>query len=163
MVTETVDEPVEEEEEKKKRKGIVSYLQVGGLILLLFALMTTSVVTALMATGIIDISTSTNGPANSMTDAQFICNNALQKEHGDRLQAFSMDDLSSREDKARGGYKLYYELEMYRDASKQTGVTHFYVNCFVAANGRIRRMDLMEEKIFVPKPVKRTHGNAFGL
>jgi hypothetical protein len=161
-----VEEDVAEEsqeEGKPKSKKLLSYLQVGGLVLLLFALMTTSVVTALMATGIIDINSSANGPVNNLTDAQYVCNNALKKEHGDKLQAFALDDLSSREDPNNGGYKLYYEMEMYRDASKQTGVSHFYVNCFVTAAGRIRRMDLMEEKIFVPKPVKRSHGNAFGL
>ncbi|MGH1485622.1 MAG: hypothetical protein ACRBCI_05325 [Cellvibrionaceae bacterium] len=161
--TSTEESPEDENLKKEKRKKIISHVQVVGLVFLLFSLMTTSVVTALMATGIIDISPAASGPANSMTDAQLICDKALQTEHGDKLQMFSMDDLSSHSDGQKGGYKLYYEMNMFRDASRRTGVDKFYVNCFVSASGRIKQMDLLEEKSYVPKAGRRTKGNAFGL
>jgi hypothetical protein len=159
---ETEEEQAEEKLDKAKRQKIVTYVQVGGLIFLLFSLMTTSVVTALMATGIINISPATSGPANSMTDAQLICDRALQAEHGDKLQIFTLDDLSSHPDD-KGGFMMYYELNMFRDASKKTGINKFYVNCFVNASGRIRQMDLFEDKGYMPKAGRRTRGNAFGL
>ena len=149
--------------QKERRKKVTSHVQVIGLVFLLFALMTTSVVTTLMATGMIDISSVAGEPVNSMTDAQLICDKALQAEHGDQLQMFSMDDLSSHSDGNTGDYNLYYELNMFRGVGRQSGVTKFYANCFVTASGRVRQMDLLEEADYVPKAVRRTKGNAFGL
>ena len=140
-----------------------TYYQVIGLLVLLFILMSTSVVTALMAMGVINVQPQNSTPVNSMTDAMFVCDKALLAEHGDRLQISTLDDLSSRPDAQAGGFMLFYELNLYRDAKGKSGVNKFYVNCFVSDKGRIRRMDLYEEKNFVPKPVRRTHGNAFGL
>lgn len=145
------------------KKKVIARIQVVGLIALLFALMTTSVVTALMATGIIDISPATSGPANSMTDAKLICDGELQQEYGNKLQAYAMDDLSSRSGGKGGGYRLYYEITMYRDSGRKTGVDKYYVNCFVTATGRIRQFELFQEKTYVPKAGRRTKGNAFGL
>ncbi len=153
--------PDAEEAPAKKRLNV--QWQVIGLILLLLILMTTSVVTALMATGIIDIYPDEHGPVNSMTDAQFICDQELQAEHGELMQMFVLDDLSSHSDDKRGGYKLYYEMNMYRDASRSTGVNKFYINCFVSAGGRIKRMELFEEKEYAPKAGRRSQGNAIGL
>ena len=149
-----------EKQDNSKRKMYI--IQVVGLVALLFILMTTSVVTTLMATGIIDISQQTDGPANSMTDAQFICAKALKAEHGGKMQSFALDDHSSRGDES-GGYKMFYELNMFRGGDRNSGVTKFYVNCFVTSSGRVRRLDLFEEKPYVPKAGKRSHGNAFGL
>jgi hypothetical protein len=147
----------------ERKEQIKSQLQIAGLFLLLLLLMSTAAVTAFMALGIIDIAPTTEGPANSMTDAQLICDKTLQEQHGDKLQIFTLDDLSSHADDETGGYKLYYELNMFRDPGRMSGVNKFYVNCFVSANGQIRRMDLYEEKDYVPRPSRKTKGNDIGL
>ncbi|MBX2810101.1 MAG: hypothetical protein KTR20_15890 [Cellvibrionaceae bacterium] len=147
--------------EKRNKKS--SLLQVGGLIGLLLALMVTSVATSLMAVGIIDLFPKSNGKVHSMTDAQFICDKALRAEHGEALRSFVVDDHSSHFDDASGRYKMFYEIDMFKGGAKQQGVNKFYANCFVSANGRIRNMDLFEEKSYVPKAVRRTKGNAFGI
>lgn len=139
------------------------WLQVGGLVVLLLILMTSSLVTGLMVTGIIDINPEKKRTVSNMGDAMSICDNAIQEDHGALLQAFALDDLSSHGDKESGGYRLYYELNMYRDNTRQTGVNRFYVNCFVSAKGRIKRMDLLEDKSFVPRALRRSKGNAIGL
>lgn len=149
------------EEERKKK---ASSIQVLGLVILLLVLMATSAVTAFMAIGVIDLSSTTKyGPANSLTDAQFICDKVLKEEYGAKLQSIALDDLSSRENNKRDGYKLFYEMNLYRDASRKTGVSKFYVNCFVSAAGVIRQLDLSEEKTFAPKAGRRTTGNRFGI
>lgn len=140
-----------------------SWFQVAGLIVLLLMLMTTSIVTGLMVTGVININEEKKQVVSNMGDATSICDQALQDEHGDLMQAFALDDLSSHGDEESGGYKLFYEMNMYRDTSRQSGVQKFYVNCFVSAAGRIKRMDLLEDKSFVPKAVRRTSGNVIGL
>ncbi|MGH1440000.1 MAG: hypothetical protein ACRBBR_07830 [Cellvibrionaceae bacterium] len=139
------------------------WLQVGGLVVLLMMLMTTSLVTGLMVTGVININPENKRVVSNMGDAMSICDGAIHDEHGSLLQTFALDDLSSHGDKESGGYRLYYELNMYRDNTRQTGVNKFYVNCFVSAKGRIKRLDLLEDKSFVPRALRRSKGNAIGL
>lgn len=166
-----VDENVAPEEEAAPEKVSIAerikpykaWFQVVGLVLLLVILMTTSLVTGLMVTGVIDINADNKRMVNNLGDAMSICDGAIQEEHGGLLQAFVLDDLSSHGDEKSGGYRLYYEMSVYRDATRQTGINKFYINCFVSAGGRIKRMDLLEDKAFVPRAVRRTKGNAIGL
>lgn len=152
----------------KRRKQLVARLQVVGLVFLLFSLMVTSVVTTLMATGVIDIASKESTVVSSIMDAQFICDKELKMEYGDKVQTYTVDDLSSRADDKRGGYKMYYELTMYpgdkeKGIRRNTGVNMYYANCFVSSTGLVRQLDLFEEKSYVPKAGKRTKGNDFGL
>ena len=142
---------------KKSRKQIVV------LILLLLLLMTTSVVTSLMAVGIIDLFPDEGKSVNSMTDAYIVCNDAIKSEHGEQVRSVMMDDFSSRFDEVSGRYKMFFEVDMFREKQNQAGINKFFVNCFVSPNGRIRALDLFEEKPYIPKAGKRTTGNAFGL
>jgi len=155
--------PAEKISIKEHLRILKPWLQVGGLVTLLIMLMTTSLVTGLMAVGVININPENRRVVNNMGDAMSICEGEIQQEHGSLLQAFAVDDLSSHGDKASGGYRLYYELNMYRDTTRQSGVNKYYVNCFVSAGGRIKRMELLEDKTFVPKALRRTKGNAIGL
>lgn len=158
------EESTDEKISVKERFLILKpWLQVGGLVALLVMLMTTSLVTGLMVTGIIDINPENKRVVSNMGDAMSICDSAIQEDHGALLQAFALDDLSSHSDRESGGYRLYYELNMYRDNTRQTGVNKFYVNCFISAKGRIKRMDLLEDKSFVPRAVRRSKGNVIGL
>ncbi|MFT6389503.1 MAG: hypothetical protein ACJAUP_002896 [Cellvibrionaceae bacterium] len=139
------------------------WLLVGGLILLLVMLMVTSIVTGLMVTGVININPDNKQVVSSMGDAMSICEGAIQDEQGALLQAFAVDDLSSHGDDASGGYRLFYKINKYRDVSRQTGVDRFYVNCFVSAKGRIKRLDFIEDKVFVPRAARKSKGNEIGL
>ncbi|MBX2809645.1 MAG: hypothetical protein KTR20_13555 [Cellvibrionaceae bacterium] len=150
----------EADTQQKKR---ASFLQLAGLIVLLLLLMVTSVVTSLMAVGIVDLFPEGSAQVQSMTDAQFICDKALRSEYGQTLRSFVVDDHSSHFDGQSSRYKMFYEMDMYREGNKGQGVNRFYVNCFVSANGRIRNLELFEEKTYTPKAVRRTKGNAFGL
>lgn len=151
------------EEKKIPNKKATTRLQVIGLIMLLLTLMTTSVITAMMATGFIDVTPQSYGPVNSMTDAMIICDRAIHEEHNDGIQTLTLDDLSSRSDAGGDGFRLYYEISMYRDPSHTTGTKTFYANCFVTASGRVKRMDLYEQKNFVPKAIRRSRGNPIGI
>lgn len=118
----------------------------------------------MVAMGIINVFPGTSGESiASMTDAQIRCDNEIRQVHGQKVRSFVVDDLSSYYDYDSGRYKLYYELDFHRSPSKSTGVTKFYMNCFVGSTGRIRNMELYEEKSFTPKAVRRTKGNAFGM
>ena len=80
------------------------------------------------------------------------------------MSSLSVDDRSSLFDKGEGKFKLYYQLDLYREGSRGAGVSTFYVNCFVsAARGNIQRIEYLEQLDFKPKAVRREKGNAFGF
>lgn len=165
-----IDENIEPEEAVSEKVSLGErlsvakpWLQVGGLVVLLLMLMTTSLVTGLMVTGVININPENKLVVSNMGDAMSICDRAIQDEQGALLQAFAVDDLSSHGDEVSGGYRLFYEMNRYRDATRQTGVDKFYINCFVSAKGRIKRLDVLEDKSFVPRAVRKSKGNAIGL
>jgi len=139
------------------------WLLVGGLVVLLVMLMMTSLVTGLIVSGIININPDNKQVVSNMGDAMSICEGAIQDEQGALLQAFAIDDLSSHGDDASGGYRLFYEINKYRNASRQTGVDKFFVNCFVSAKGRVKRLDFLEDKAFVPRAARKSKGNEIGL
>ena len=130
----------------------------------MIALIMTSTVTGLMVVGLIDINPQNKRNISNMGDAITICDAAIEEEYGDLLQVFALDDRSSHDDEASRGYKLYYDVNMYRDVSKKTGVKSYFVNCFVSAKGRIKRLEALEDKTFVPKALRaRRVGNPFGF
>lgn len=163
------EEPVSEETKPekvsffKKLSAYSSLIQVGGLVVLLVLLISASIVTFLLASGSLDLASGSQRSVNHIGDAMLICDKELQDEHGELMQAFAVDDLSSHGDKESGGYRLYYEVNMYRDSSRQTGVQKYYINCFVSSKGNIKRFDFLEDKTFVPKALRKTRGNEIGL
>ncbi len=134
------------------------------LFVVLIVLIAISTIATLMATGTIEVSAPPADPVENITDAESMCNQRVKNDHGAMLNAFAVDDLSSRYDAASGRFKMFYEVELYRDDSRQTGTQRFYVNCFVAsAEGVIARVEYLEQKDFKGKPVRRQHGNIFGF
>jgi len=152
-----------ESDVKKSGPSRVVIAQVVGLIILLVILIIVSVTTGLLATGQIEMPEA-KPQVSSMLTAQDICDEEINKDKGAMLNSYVVDDLSSRYDAAMGKFKVFYQIELYLDQSRKTGTAIHYVNCFVSARrGVITQMDYMESKSFVPKAVRRTNGNPFGL
>jgi len=161
-----VDKETGSEEASELRKAgpsRVVVIQVVGLIMLLVILVIISVTTGLLVTGQIKMPTA-KPQVSSILSAQDICDDEIRKDKGAMLNSYVVDSLSSRYDAAMGKFKMFYQIELYLDKSRQTGTAIYYVNCFISARrGVITQMDYMENKSFVPKAVRRTNGNAFGL
>lgn len=156
-------ESEEASEVKKAGPSRLAVIQVVGLIILLVILIIISVTTGLLATGQIKMP-EPKPQVSSMLTAQDICDDEIRKDKGAMLNSYVVDDLSSRYDAAMGKFKMFYQIELYLDKSRQTGTAIYYVNCFISARrGVITQMDYMESKTFVPKAVRRTNGNPFGL
>lgn len=137
--------------------------QVVALLAVLVVLVIISVATALMANGTISLEEA-KPSVGSMTDAESICNAEIRQEKGSVLNSFMVDDRSSRYDEEMGKFKVFYQVEVYLDESRQTGTGIYYVNCFVSARrGIITQIDFLEQADFKPKAVRRTHGNPFGM
>jgi hypothetical protein len=76
----------------------------------------------------------------------------------------TIDDRSSLFDKASGRFKMFYQLDVYRDATERSGVKTVYVNCAVSAqHGTISKVEYLEQQEEQTKAIRRQRGNAFGF
>ncbi len=148
---------------KGKQQGAFTK-QVVGLVVILVILICISVIATLIATNKIEVTGEKSKPVEYIADAENLCGQRMNEDRGDTLNMAAVDDRSSFYDKKSGDFKLFYEVEIYRDAGKQSGVNTYYVNCFVSSSsGNISRIEYLEQKDFKPKAIRRTHGNAFGF
>ena len=148
----------------KSSSGRLITKQIFYLFATLFVLVAISVLATLIATRVIDLSPQGTGPVHNIADAEAICNQRIRNDHGDNVHVIAPDNLSTRFDDSVGEFKVFSEVDMFRDASKRTGTQLYYVTCKVASeDGSISRMEYHEAKDFKPKPGRRETGNAFGM
>ena len=136
--------------------------QVAALIVLLLGLLSISVFATLMAMGVVKYD-QPRVSLGSMLDAENMCNGLIKEDHQENLSSFVVDDFSSRYNEQTGEYMMFYEVELKRDVNNPSGVDTYFLNCFVSKKGRLSVFNLVEDKTFVPKAIKRTTGNAFGM
>jgi hypothetical protein len=148
---------------KKNNNKKITY-QILGMVALLFLLISISTVATLVLTGSVDVGLSEAEPVAYIVDAEKICVRRIKSDYSQRMSSVTVDDRSSFLDKDAGKYKLHYQLELFRDIAKKSGVNTFFVNCVVsAANGDITRIEYLEQLDFKPKAIRREKGNAFGF
>jgi len=139
---------------EETKKGGSSTGQIIGLICLLVALVALSTVGTLVALDVIQIGDKP-APVESIVDAESVCGQRVRSDYGQKLNAISVDDRSSRYESSSGQYKMFFQLDVYRDSSKLSGVQTFYVNCFVSARqGSIARIDYLEHVCVITLIVK---------
>ena len=149
--------------QKEKKNNKITF-QILGLLVLLVLLVSISTVGTLVLTGTVEMGVGDASPIAYIIDAEKVCVRRIKEDHGKNVSAVSVDDRSSFFDKEAGKYKLHYQLELFRDAAKKSGVSAFFVNCVVSASsGRIFRIEYLEQMDFKPKAVRREKGNAFGF
>jgi hypothetical protein len=149
----------------KKKKSILP--QIIGLIVLLLLLVGASAVVILMATGTVDvevIAKKKGNPVSEMVDAEKICNRQVRTDYTGRLNSIAHNERSGRYDKPTGNFKLFYQLEIYRDESKQTGTKVVYVTCNIAsADGVIFQMEYLDDSEEKIEALRRDDTNIFGF
>lgn len=148
---------------KTKKTGNV-FKQLLGLALVLTVLVALSTMATLVVTGVVEIEEEKGQPVNDIADAEGVCNARVEKDYGDSVSVSMVDDRSSHYDHSSGQYKMFYQVDLYRDVSRQTGVKTFFVNCFVSSSrGVVSRVEYLEQADFKAKPLRRETGNIFGF
>ncbi len=148
----------------KAKKSNTMIYQIVGLIVLLIVLISVSTVATLTLTGTVEIGSAKGKEIAEIIDAEQICERRMRGDHGSAISNVSVDNRSSRFDQSSGQFKLYYKLDLYRNGQRGSGVSLFYVNCFVrASHGDIARIEYLEQLDFKPKAVRREKGNPFGF
>jgi hypothetical protein len=146
-----------------KNDNKIAY-QIIGLIVVLMVLIAISTLATLAVTGKVELAIKTGAPISHINEAESACSNRIKQDHLGNINSIALDDRSSRYDQASGQFKLFYHVEIYRNGNKQSGVSHFYTNCFVSSDdGMVWRIEYLEELDFKAKPIKREQGNPFGF
>jgi hypothetical protein len=151
---------------KVKRSNNNTWLKAIGLVVLLLILIGTSVGVTLMAIGTVEVEVAKkNGkPVGDIYAAEKICHARIRLDHGETLNSINLDERSGRYDKTGGQYQLFYQLNIYRDKTKRTGVTVFYSNCYISsADGFVTRMEYLEHGEGGSDVSKRDDTNSIGL
>lgn|GEM_PF-5032808 len=144
-----------------KKKTLISP-SIIWLLFVLVLLVLLSIVGTLTVMGVFDRSSGV--PIHSIVQAEDICSERVHKDYGSKMNVLTVDDRSSHHDISGNVYKMFYEIEVSRDSSRQSGVEAFYVNCLVSGDeGTIDSMQYFESKNLGPKANRRSYGNAFGL
>lgn len=153
---------------KKVKRSSNIWLKVIGLVTLLLVLIGASVSVTLMAIGTFDVKsvvTNKNAkPVDDIFEAEKICRAQILLDHGDSLHFINTDERSGRYDKNDGEYRVFYQLDIYRDATKRTGVNVFYSNCYISSvDGSVARMEYLQQEDGGSEVSKRDDTNSIGL
>ena len=152
---------------KKAKRSPNVWLKVVGLVMLLITLIGVSVAVTLMAIGTFDVAEVVKKKGKSVGDifeAEKICHARIELDYGDLLNSIELDERSGRYDKSGGEYQLFYQLNVYRDKTKRTGVKVFYTNCYISSvDGFVTRMEYLENGGGESNVLKRSDTNFIGL
>lgn len=151
---------------KKAKKTKKILWQIVGLVVLLALLVGASIVVTLMATGTIETPTIvvTYKPVEDVVDAEKICDTQIRFDYGDRVNSIILDERSGRFNKALGEYQLFYQLNVYRDETRKSGVENIYANCYiVAAGGYAPRLEYVDPGGEKSEVSRRDDTNIFGF
>lgn len=138
--------------------------QVLSLLAILLALVAISAVATMVLTGAVEVGAVKSEPINFIADAEKMCDARVRNDHQGVLSSMTIDDRSSLFDKASGRFKMFYQLDVYRDTTRRTGVKTIYVNCDVSGqHGTISKVEYLEQEEEKTKAIRRQRGNAFGF
>jgi hypothetical protein len=100
---------------------------------------------------------------HSMTDAKFACDKKVASKFGDLLQYATLNDISSRYDNDFGGYKLFYDVSVYRSKERNSGVKEVMYKCHIRDDGDVGDTGIIPSARTGNKDIQATDGNVFGF
>lgn len=98
----------------------------------------------------------------TLTDAIITCENQVRRNYKNQLRYLTLDNLSSRYDRAANLYRVFFTADL------QTGNTRapskpVLVSCLVeGARGKVKELDLFEKTENAAEPIKKRDGGIFG-
>ncbi len=100
---------------------------------------------------------------SSMLDAKLVCDQKVKDKYNKVLQSSTLNHLSSRYDDEYGGYKLFYNVSVYRDENRKSGTKDIMYRCYIYNDGDVSETGIIR---LTPPPAKasrKTDGNPFGF
>lgn len=134
------------------------------LLAIVLVIILLSVVTTLWLRGVFSADGEGKGYQNvTLTDAVITCENQIRSEQKQRLRHLTLDNLSSRYDKAANLYRVFFIADLQIKKSAGAPSSQFLISCFVGARrGKIQAMELFEKKESTADPIEKRDGGVFG-
>jgi hypothetical protein len=99
----------------------------------------------------------------SMTDAKLACDKKVEGKFGRLLQLATLNNASSRYDDDFGGYQLVYDVSVYRDKERDSGVRQVMYKCHIYNDGDVREKGVIQSTRTPGKASQETDENIFGF
>ena len=99
----------------------------------------------------------------TMTDAKLVCDKEVKEKYGSLLQVASLNYSSSRYEEHFGGYKLFYDVRVYRNQEKTSGINELMFKCYVYTDGDVSETGIIRTAPTPAKALRKIDNNFFGF
>lgn len=100
---------------------------------------------------------------NSMLDAKLVCDQKVKDKYDDLLQSSTLNRLSSRYDENYGGYKLFYDVSIFRDENRKSGTKELIYRCHIYNDGDVSETGVLPTRSPHGKASRKNNVNIFGF
>ncbi len=98
-----------------------------------------------------------------MTDAKIVCDKEVKEKYGSLLQVATLNHTSSRYEDHFGGYKLFYDVSVYRNKERTSGTSHLMFKCYVYTDGDVSETGIIKTTPTPARALRKTDSNFFGF
>ncbi len=100
---------------------------------------------------------------NSMTDAKLACDKKVKGRFGRLLQYSALNNTASRYDDDFDGYKLFYDVSVYRNKERNSGVRQAMYKCYIHNDGYVYDARVIQSTRDSNGRSQEIDGNIFGF
>lgn len=100
---------------------------------------------------------------SSMTDAKLACDKKIKNKYGSLLQSAPLNSVSSRYEDDFGGYKLFYDVSVYRNKDRRSGINRVIFKCFIFNDGDVSETGIIKTTPPPAKARRKIDSNIFGF
>jgi hypothetical protein len=100
---------------------------------------------------------------SSMTDAKLACDKKVKEKYGSLLQFSSLNNGSSRYEEHFGGYKLFYNVSVYRNEERSSGTKALMFKCYIYTDGGVSETGSVSTGLGPGKASRKIDSNYFGF
>ncbi len=99
----------------------------------------------------------------SMTDAKLACDKKVKGRFGRLLQYSALNNTASRYDDDFDGYKLFYDVSVYRNKERNSGVRQAMYKCYIHNDGYVYDARVIQSTRDSNGRSQEIDGNIFGF
>jgi len=99
----------------------------------------------------------------SMTDAKLVCDKKVKGRFGRLLQYSALNNTASRYDDDFNGYKLFYDVSIYRNKERNSGVRQAMYKCYIHNDGYVYDARVIQSTRDSNGRTQEIDGNIFGF
>ena len=99
----------------------------------------------------------------SMTDAKLACDKKVKGRFGRLLQYSALNNTASRYDDDFDGYKLFYDVSIYRNKERNSGVRQVMYKCHIYNDGHVHDARVVQSTRNSNDGSQEIDGNFFGF